>query len=200
MPLIMIIMIMLVILVIMIVLVIMVFMFMLMFVLIFILIVMMMVVVSLVVPVLLVVATRVVGMMVAIMFPFVVVGGGCGRGECSGAKPKQGGGSEANYGCAKHWSFPSLITEGRVNARALLMTHRYSYIWRQTVTLRGRGGYSWATCQQPPGAYSTAGPSQRPMSDRVALAHAIAARTKPLQRFPRIQQSPQAAERLRQGS
>ena len=130
MPLIMIIMIMLVILVIMIVLVIMVFMFMLMFVLIFILIVMMMVVVSLVVPVLLVVATRVVGMMVAIMFPFVVVGGGCGRGECSGAKPKQGGGSEANYGCAKHWSFPSLITEGRVNARALLMTHRYSYIWR----------------------------------------------------------------------
>jgi len=80
----------------------MVFMFMLMLMLI--VIVMMMVVVNvLVVPL---VTTRVVGMMGAIMFPFVVVGGGCGRGECSGAKPKQGGGGEANYGCAKHRSFP----------------------------------------------------------------------------------------------
>jgi len=101
----MVIMIMLVIMVIMIVLVIMIMIMVFMFMFMLILIVMMMVVVSLVL-VALVVTTRVVGMMVAIMFPLVVVGGGCGRGECSGAKPKQGSGGEANYGCAKHRSFP----------------------------------------------------------------------------------------------
>ena len=103
---IMVIMIMLVIMVIMIVLVIMIMIMVFMFMFMLILIVMMMVVVSLVLVVPLVVTTRVVGMMVAIMFPLVVVGGGCGRGECSGAKPKQGSGGEANYGCAKHRSFP----------------------------------------------------------------------------------------------
>src|ERR1700687_2105634 len=116
---IMVIMVVLVIMVIMIVLVIMVMVFMFMFMLI--LVVMMMVVVSLVLVGPLVVTTRVVGMMVAIMFPFVVVGGGCGRGECSGTKPEQGDGREANYECAKHRLFPSLITKGRVNARASLL-------------------------------------------------------------------------------
>ena len=93
---------------IMLVIMVMVFMFMLMIV------VMMMMVVMLVVVVLIVVmmveaqTIGVVGMMIAIMFELVVVGGGCGRGECSGAKPKQGGGGEANYGCTKHLSFPTL--------------------------------------------------------------------------------------------
>src|SRR6202158_3585861 len=94
---IMVIMIMLVIMVIMIVLVIMIMVF--MFMLTLILVVMVMVVVSLVLVVPLVVTTRVVGMMVAIMFPFVVVGGGCGRGECSGTKPEQGDGREAPHSC-----------------------------------------------------------------------------------------------------
>jgi hypothetical protein len=116
--------IMLVIMVIMIVLVIMIMVFMFMFMLILILVVMMMVVVSLVLVVPLVVTTRVVGMMVAIMFPFVVVGGGCGRGECSGTNPEQGDGREANYECAKHRLLPSLITKGRVNARASLLFRR----------------------------------------------------------------------------
>jgi hypothetical protein len=107
---IMVIMIMLVIMVIMIVLVIMIMVF--MFMLTLILVVMVMVVVSLVLVVPLVVTTRVVGMMVAIMFPFVVVGGGCGRGECSGTKPEQGDGREANYECAKHRLFPSLLLRG----------------------------------------------------------------------------------------
>src|SRR6202521_364039 len=115
---IMVIMIMLVIMVIMIVLVIMIMImvFVFMFMLILILVVMMMVVVSLVLVVPLVVTTRVVGMMVAIMFPFVVVGGGCGRGECSSTKPEQGDGREANYECAKHRLLPSLITKRRVHA------------------------------------------------------------------------------------
>jgi hypothetical protein len=54
------------------------------------------------------------------MFPFVVVGGGCGRCKCSGTKPKQGGSGEANYGCANIGP-PSLNAEGRGNAQASLL-------------------------------------------------------------------------------